>query len=459
MVEPNRTEIRQANVRGALVLGALLAAILAVAVGISFRIYTQLDSAAAFERALVSTQQTLDDLVRVQLDEETGLRGYLATNSTLFLQPYSQGNENYLAAIHRFKGSAAALGIPEVESSVNGMASLHEAWITTVARPLLAHPHAPDALTRQTLGKELVDQLRGDTNRIHSLLEAQLGHVQMELKRRINEALFGGLASILVFGIVCIVFVTSRAQMLNVIERERSIVETLQSAFSTDLDVLPGTHLGRAYISADVDAAVGGDLYDVRRLDEHRGLVVVADISGKGLQAAVNTAFVKYSIRTLARSSSDPSEILTEFNRAFLDTVSDPNLFVVVFVGVFDSRTRTVTYASAGHSGAYLRRGSSVGQLAVTGPIVGIDAEYRYEARTVALDPGDLMVLATDGLSEARDASGEPLGHEGAIAVLRRASEDPQTCADELVAAARRRGDGTLHDDLALLVIGLDGVA
>jgi serine phosphatase RsbU (regulator of sigma subunit) len=223
--------------------------------------------------------------------------------------------------------------------------------------------------------------------------------------------------------------------------------------------MLPGVRIGRAYISADVDAAVGGDLYDVRKIDPSRGLVVVADISGKGLQAAVNTAFVKYSIRMLARAIDDPAEILAQFNRAFLDTVRDPNLFVVVFVGILDAETRLLRYASAGHSGSYLRRGSDVTQLAVTGPIVGLDPEFGYESRTLSLRAGDLIVLATDGLSEARNADGDLLLDEGAMELLKATSDDPQTCADELVAAVRLRSGGALHDDLALLVLAIGEAA
>ena len=198
------------------------------------------------------------------------------------------------------------------------------------------------------------------------------------------------------------------------------------------------------------------DLFDVRRLDENRGLVTIADISGKGIEAAVNTAFVKYSIRTLALNNADPAVILSAFNSAFLDTIKDPNLFVVAFVGILDARTMHLTYASAGHSGAFLRRGSDVTQLEVTGPVVGIDRDVRFSSQSVALQPRDLLVLATDGLTEARDRSGAVLDDAGAIRLVRSGPTDPQACADELVSAIRRRSGGRLADDLALLVISIN---
>jgi CHASE3 domain sensor protein len=459
MVQRNRTDFRTANVRGAFVLGSLLLAVLVVATVVSVRIYTQLDASVRDQRALVDAEQELDAVVRVQLDQETGLRGFLATGQALFLDPYRLGNARYDAAVADLARTTAELGIPELASPTAELRSIHATWRREVAQPLLARPRAPDALTRETLGKVLIDQLRGDTTRTRALLEHRLAVVQDDLKRRIDEALLAGLGSVLVFGIVSIVYVGSRQQMLAAIDRERSIVETLQGAFRTDLDHVPGARVGTAYVAADRDAAVGGDLYDVRRLDERRGLLLVADISGKGIAAAVNTAFVKYSMRTLALSTDDPAAILESFNRVFVETIGDPNLFVVAFVGVVDVAAGTLTYASAGHSGAYQRRGGRVVALDVTGPIVGLGSEFGYKSHVVSLHPGDLIVLATDGLTEARDRNGNVLDDAGAMDLIKTTSSDPQTCADELVASVRRRGNGTIADDLALLVVAIDEVA
>jgi serine phosphatase RsbU (regulator of sigma subunit) len=451
------TTIRTANVRGALVLGGLLLAILLAAVAISIRIYTQLESAARLQRVLVAAQRQLDDIVNSQLDQETRLRGYLATNDRVFLGPYVRGVDPFEDDLALFAKTTQGLSLPDVDASVLEMRKLHDSWVAEVEEPLLRAPHDEQAIARETLGKVLIDQLAGDTANIRGVIEAQLTQAQAQLRQRIDQALIGGLASVLIFGCVSILFVSSRVQMQAVIDRERSIVETLERAFRTDLDVLPGSRIGTAYLSADLDAAVGGDLYDVRHLDETHGLVLVADVSGKGITAAVNTAFVKYSVRTLAREHRDPADILNNFNAIFLETVADPNLFVVVFVGVLDAKTHELSYASAGHSGAFLRRGNSVRQLAVTGPVIGLDKSFTYETIVLPLAEGDLLLLATDGLTEARDGEGAFLDESGAMALLRDASLDPQRCADEMVAAVRERGGGTVGDDLALLAIAIDG--
>lgn len=439
-------------------LGALLAAIVTVAIAISIRIYTQLDSAVIVERALVDAQSDLDAIVQSQTSLQSQVRGYVATGDSEFRDDYADTSATFDRDVAKFESDTAALHIERLVSVIVDMRDLHASWKSQVATPLLRDRHAADARTRATLGKIFVDEMLGDTKSVRALLQRRRDDAEGDLKSRINEGLVGGIGSIVVFGLVSIVFVTSRVQMQEVIDRERSIVETLGGAFRTDLDRLPGARVGTAYLSADRDAAVGGDLYDVRRVDENRGLVLVADVSGKGIDAAVNTAFVKYSIRAIARRTDDPAAILAEFNLMFLETVSDPNLFVVGFVGIFDGPARTFVYASAGHSGAYLRRGTDVRQLDVTGPIVGLDKAFGYESRTLALESGDRVLLATDGLTEARDRTGELLGDAGAMALLEAADvSDPQRCADEMVAHVRERGGGALSDDLALLVIAVDG--
>jgi serine phosphatase RsbU (regulator of sigma subunit) len=458
MPDAKHSAVFNTNRRGAFVLGALLVAVIVVAIAFAVRIYRQLDSAVSVQETLVSAQQELDRIATDQHDLQDGLRGYVATGDQEFLFPYRRVTDDFAETLEAFAVTTTNLDVAGMGPTIKEMSDLHQSWLTDVARPLLRDRHAADAKQRQTYGKVYVDQLRTDTSRIQKLLQDRLSETQAELKRRIDEALFGEISAILVFGLVSISFVTSRVQMQGVIERERTIVDTLGGAFRTAVDLLPGARVGTAYLSADRDAAVGGDLFDVRRLDSNRALLLVADVSGKGMEAAVNTAFVKYSIRTLARRLSDPAAILGEFNTIFLETVVDPNLFVVGFVGVLDERGHRLTYASAGHAGAYLRRGASVTQLDVTGPIVGLDVSFGYEHRQIALEDGDVLLVATDGLSEARTAAGELLGDDGAMRLLLAADmTDAQRGADDIVEQVRLRSGGALRDDLALLVIAIDG--
>ncbi|HTV72850.1 MAG TPA: SpoIIE family protein phosphatase [Candidatus Acidoferrales bacterium] len=448
-----------ANVRGALTLGAMLTFILAVALLGAFRIYDQLDEAARVERILVLAQQQVSAVERAQLDEETGLRGFLATGQRSFLDPFLAAADTFDQRADRVGDTLAPLGIAEVGPLIGEMKMLHNSWEQNVARPLLNAPHSAEAPSRETLGKVLVDQLRSDSSHLSRLLDQRLLLAQNDLRERINETLGGAVASIVLFGVLGIIYVGSRTRMLARIGRERAIIETLQRVFRTGWDPPPGARVGTAYISATADAGVGGDLFDIRRLTPTSGLLVVADVSGKGIDAAVNTAFVKYSIRMLARHEDDPSHILSEFNAVFIETIKDPNLFVTVFVGIVDIATMRLRYASAGHGGAFLRSGSGVRQLPVTGPVIGLDPSMTFEVESLSLTPTDVLVLVTDGLTEARDPKGEQLDDEGAMRLIAEAPTEPQECADFLVASVRAHSGGTLTDDLALLVVSFSAPA
>jgi serine phosphatase RsbU (regulator of sigma subunit) len=109
-------------------------------------------------------------------------------------------------------------------------------------------------------------------------------------------------------------------------------------------------------------------------------------------------------------------------------------------------------YGSAGHDCAYLRRRNGVEQLAVTGPVVGVMEEPFY-SKIVELNPGDTLVLTTDGLTEVRNRDGKPLLGVGAMELIEGAGPHAQELADDLVDAARARGGARMRDDLAILAI------
>jgi serine phosphatase RsbU (regulator of sigma subunit) len=180
---------------------------------------------------------------------------------------------------------------------------------------------------------------------------------------------------------------------------------------------------------------------------------LIADASGKGIEAARLSAFTQYAIRTLTGQFSDPAQVLMRFNRLFLDTFADPSSFVVVFLGAFDAPSGTLRYASAGHGSAFIVRPRGVEQLAPTGAIIGLTRDEAYAVHTIGLVAGETLVLATDGLTESRDASGEMLGDDGVVALLRDSLAEPQTICDELASEVLRRSRGEVADDLAILVL------
>jgi serine phosphatase RsbU (regulator of sigma subunit) len=267
--------------------------------------------------------------------------------------------------------------------------------------------------------------------------------------RKASNALFAAVALVALF------FTFFLARLYRRVEQGRSVVETLQRAFlGADKD-LPQVSVGSVLISATEGSDVGGDLFDVYKLDEHHGAFLVADVSGKGIDAAVDTAFIKYSIRTLLGESRDPGRTLTRFGALFESNIERPETFVVLFLGVIDTETGGVTYASAGHEPAWIRRGGEVRAIAPTGPIVGIDGilgDFEYKTEVLHLRAGDTILITTDGLTESRDALGRELGAETVAQWFREVDGMPQQMADRIVQRLRKRSR-RIGDDLAILLL------
>ncbi len=437
---------------GTFIGAAVLAIALVVSVFGSIITYSELNASLNRHILLDKAREVDLTLLRLQLDEETGLRGFLASGQRLFLQPYEEARQQFDAAWRVLDHLNKELKFREAQIPLRNLRQTHEQWQLQVADALINHP-AASRVARQREAKLLVDRMRGDFAKIDKLLTIQLNDAVKNARTLLIRASASTAALIFLFGVAALIADVVRSRTQAALEKERSVTDTLQRAFLSGWDILPYLRVGTAYVSATGEAAVGGDLFDVYRLDEHRSMVLVADVSGKGISAAVETAFIKYSIRALAEDYSEPGVILEKFNRLFLKSMTDLSAFVVGFIGVLDDRDMALRYASAGHAPAYLRRGAEVQQLPVTGPVIGLSGDNPFASSKIFLQPADTLILATDGLTEARDVSGAMLDDEGAMHWIRSGDADPQGLADELVRRVSMYSGGKIADDLALLVI------
>jgi phosphoserine phosphatase RsbU/P len=157
--------------------------------------------------------------------------------------------------------------------------------------------------------------------------------------------------------------------------------------------------------------AVGGDLYDVFRLDDRRLCLVVGDVSGKGIPAALFMVMTLTLIRGIARLSGRPDEILGRVNEA-LSADNPSSMFVTLFCAVLEQDTGRLTCASGGHLSPLLVRHGQAPRPALTaeGTLVGVLPGLTYSAVELMLEPGDLLVAFTDGVTEARNPDAELFG-------------------------------------------------
>lgn len=437
----------------ALTAAAVLAIALLVSVFGSAVTYVRVDNAYKQQTAVTDAQDQLDALFRSQLDEETGLRGYLASGQKSFLSPYNEALPRIRAELDRLQADLQLAHLQDAYPIYFDLRHSHDLWEAEVGAPLVAHPSTPNEMPLLQRGKEIVDRIRSDFNLLTMLLERQSSQAADAVRTLLLRAALLTAALILLFGAAAIVADIVRSRTQLTLERERLVGDTLQRAFLSGWDNCPFLEVGTAYVSAIRHLAIGGDLFDVYVIDNKRCLLVVADISGKGLEAAVDTAFVKYSLRALVEEHQDPSIIVEKFNTSFIKSVRDETSFVSLFAGILDSSSSTLRYASAGHSPVYLRRANEVQQLPVTGPLVGLRPEDEFPTSTEVLHAHDLLILATDGLTEARDPAGVMLDDAGAMRLIREGPVKPQRMADHLVAGVTRASGGRIADDLALLIV------
>jgi CHASE3 domain sensor protein len=432
---------------------AILAFALIVSVVGSYITYKELNAAFQRHSAIDTATEDLITLYRMQIDEETGIRGFLATGQDVYLEPYYKAVQQFRPKFEELEQLNRVVGFQAELPLIDDLRSMNESWERNVATVLIAHPNAPDSLQLLAHGKLSLDQMRGDFDALGTLYASESKSSEDAAQSLLRRSVFSTSALILLFGALAIVADVVRSRTQAALERERVVADTLQQAFLSGWDSLPYVRIGTAYVSATRDAAVGGDLFDVYRLDEHRSSVLVADVSGKGLNAAVETARVKYSVRSFAEENSDPAVVLAKFNRAFARSAADPESFVTVFLGILDDRDMSLSFASAGHAQSFLRRGEDVQRLEVTGPVIGLAPTSEFTTERIVLKSEDMLVLATDGLTEARNHAGELLGEEGAVRWIRAGSRDPDRFAADLVARVTKYAGGRIADDFALLVI------
>jgi serine phosphatase RsbU (regulator of sigma subunit) len=209
---------------------------------------------------------------------------------------------------------------------------------------------------------------------------------------------------------------------------------------------------------------VGGDFFDyVRRHGQQRRLwVAVGDVAGKGMPAAM-TAVMSDGMLIAEIGQGGPVEhLLTSLNRPLYDKVSE-RIFTALCVTELDGESGTVTFANAGLSEPLLRQGEAVEYLSPPGPHLPLGAfgDTRYQSRSVNLATGDVLVVFSDGLPEARSPAGELYGYDalrGLVARLPVGSLTADEIRDAILADVRRfAGRTPQSDDITLVVVKRTG--
>jgi serine phosphatase RsbU (regulator of sigma subunit) len=237
-------------------------------------------------------------------------------------------------------------------------------------------------------------------------------------------------------------------------ERETQRARSLQRGLLTPLPKLTGCEIAAVYDPASGQSEIGGDFYDAFKLPDGRVGVVVADVSGKGAEAAARLANAKYMLRAFALRNPVPSSVLFHLNNALVHDLEDERFATLVY-GLLDPSAHEATFAIAGHPPPLLYRAatSEIETIELPGAILGAFDDINYEQQTYALSPGDFFVAFTDGLIEARSEDGTFYGRKPIERGLREyaATMSAQELADRMLSDVK--GFGTLNDDTVIFAL------
>jgi hypothetical protein len=430
----------------------LVALILPIGLVGLFQVIQQLNDINRDVATVRIAQLDAAQMMRAQIDEENAIRGYVAVHDARELRIDEAARREFARDATALKQKRIVGGAEAVAGTlIDRAVALNAAWRRTVAGPIVAGDRDTRALYGP--GEALIDRFR-------SVMIAEIAprlvddYIGLIAARgfKIRNASYIGYGAIVVVGIELLAFALILTRLRYDLDRERTVAEALQRGFT--IVTAPNPHLDVAthYLSAMDGARVGGDAYDVFAIDDDRRLIAIADVSGKGANAAIDALFVRNALRAFASEYSDVGTIATRFNALFCASERSSESFVELFVAVYDRRTEILEYVNAGHEPVYIVRGGEVSSFAATGPIVGIIRDETFAARSRHIARDEIIFLATDGLTEARNAAGEFLTDAGVRRWLAEAAAaSPAELVERIVQRLRAYTRKSERDDLAIV--------
>lgn len=244
------------------------------------------------------------------------------------------------------------------------------------------------------------------------------------------------------------------SRMLREMELARQIQLSLLPVTPPEV---PGVTLAGFCLPAD---HMGGDYYYFGKRDDGIIDLVVADVSGHNIGAALMTVAARSVLRAQLATGSSAGRILTAMNEILHEDLDRAELFITVFCASFDTASRTLTYANAGHSPPLLfsHNAPACQQLDADGLLMGVHRSVHFEEKQVQLQSGDLLLIYTDGVTEADNGKGELFGIERLCKILHsRQRESPQAIIDAVILnVATFSGTIPMEDDVTMVVMKIE---
>lgn len=265
---------------------------------------------------------------------------------------------------------------------------------------------------------------------------------------------FGGTAAAAVLGVVLYrLQVKLKASQMELARKEAELNiarEVQQALFPRELPEASGLEFSAVCIPS---AGISGDYYDALALADGRLILTIADISGKGVSAAILMANLQALIRALAPSAPEPGAVCRRLNE-HLHQVTDAAKFATLFYAEWNPTERRLTYVNAGHNAPLLLGNGRCLRLEQGGMPLGMFPTTDFDTGRVCLNPGETLVLYSDGITESVTANGEEFGESRLEEVVKAHCGRPLAEIQAQVLEAVRRWSGSRQeDDMTLMLV------
>jgi len=289
--------------------------------------------------------------------------------------------------------------------------------------------------------------------------EKVLGVINMADKRSGQTFTSGDLKLLTAIGTQAAIAIYN-SQLVEELKEAERMKREMEIAQRIQMSLLPekppqveGLELAGRCVPA---SAVGGDYYDFFPGDGQVSFLV-ADVSGHSVGSALMMAITRNVLRSEIARGKSPAEVLASTNTAMYEDLSQAELFITAFYASFDQETQALTYSNGGHNLPFVWRAceSKYTFLDTDGMLIGVLNDVFYEERTMELQPGDVLVLYTDGVTEAKNEGGEQFGEERLYRVVEEKGHLPtQELLDEIYRRVRQFSGGLAQrDDITVVIM------
>jgi serine phosphatase RsbU (regulator of sigma subunit) len=410
------------------------------------------------------------EVLKLQLDEETGVRGYATTGERVFLEPYYAARDGLTAALASLRTQIAPLGLPKAAAPLEDARVTSQLWSADVAVPTIANQRSGAARV-QRYGKILMDRFRSDMAAVENEIDARDAAVSDELRGAPDRITLLVAVAAAALSLLAIAYALQQmraadriAEQERVAEEERLRLSTMEAAYTAEkriadrlqtafsqrpLPALETLRFSASYVPATEETRLGGDWYDVLSLQGNRVLFTIGDVTGHGIEAAVTMNRARQSFVSGALLDIDPGSVLGRVNA---EMVTREERLVTAVTGIADAGTFEFIYAVAGHPPPVLLEPGKGPRFLECGSLpLGGFTESKYVSRRVQSVPGATLVLYTDGAVEhSHDViAGEEMLLRAIAETTEHPDVDPATWIHQTIFKGRPVGD-----DVAILTIG-----